>query len=117
MTTLPVDLTPSSRMNNPSHAELHNRLAELANLQVADSFNVRDFGPAGSGETNDAGVILLAVAAAVLAGGGRVYFPPGTYLVTSQIMSLFAGPLLFEGAGEHLTTIIASPDGLTGSQT
>jgi hypothetical protein len=46
------------------------------NLKV---FNVKLYGATGGGVVNDAPFIQLAINAAVAAGGGEIYFPPGTY--------------------------------------
>ena len=50
-------------------------------------FNVKDptYGAVGDGVTNDQTAIASALAAAVAAGGGVVFFPKGTYLVTTAI--------------------------------
>lgn len=45
--------------------------------------NIRDYGAVGNGVINDSTAMLNAMAAAILAGGGSVYFPAGTYLVNS----------------------------------
>lgn len=50
-----------------------------------DVFNVRDFGAAGDGTTDDT-VAIQAAVAAVTAAGGEVYFPPGTYLLADKLM-------------------------------
>jgi polygalacturonase len=42
-------------------------------------FNVRDYGAAGEGKAPDTSAISIAIKAAS-SGGGRVLFPPGTYL-------------------------------------
>jgi len=47
---------------------------------VSSGFNVRDHGATGDGITLDTGVINKAIEACSAAGGGTVYFPPGTYL-------------------------------------
>ena len=44
-------------------------------------FNVKTFGAVGNGVTNDTTAIQAAITAAVAAGGGEIYFPPGTYAV------------------------------------
>lgn len=49
------------------------------------SNNVRQFGAAGDGTTNDTPAIQAAIDAANAAGGGIVYFPPGTYATTTGI--------------------------------
>ena len=45
------------------------------------SVNVKDHGATGDGTTDDRAAILAAITA--VATGGEVYFPPGTYAVTS----------------------------------
>jgi hypothetical protein len=47
---------------------------------AAPVFNVRDYGAAGNGTTNDTPAINKAIAAASKAGGGTVLFPAGKYL-------------------------------------
>ena len=44
------------------------------------SFNIKDFGAAGDGATDNAGAIQSAINAADKAGGGRVVIPAGIYL-------------------------------------
>lgn len=50
-------------------------------------FNVKSpaYGAVGDGVTNDQGAIQAALADAVAAGGGTVYLPAGTYLVSTAI--------------------------------
>lgn len=48
-------------------------------------FNVRDFGAEGQGQSNDSGAIKAALAAAVKAGGGVVYFPRGRYQLNETL--------------------------------
>ena len=43
--------------------------------------NVKDFGAIGDGTTDDSVSIRNAILA-LPAGGGDIYFPPGTYLVS-----------------------------------
>lgn len=50
-------------------------------------FNVLDYGATGNGTTNDQAACQAAVDAAVAAGGGAVYFPTGTYKLTSVASS------------------------------
>src|SRR5256885_15560892 len=52
---------------------------------VAQVFDVRDFGAAGDGVTNDAPAVNDAVVAANAVGGGIVEFPTGTYLAGGSI--------------------------------
>jgi len=50
-------------------------------------FNVLDYGAVGDGVANDQPACQAAVNAAVAAGGGAVYFPAGTYKLTSVASS------------------------------
>jgi len=44
-------------------------------------FSVKDYGAVGDGSTDDIVAINAAISAAQTAGGGIVYFPPGTYII------------------------------------
>jgi hypothetical protein len=59
-------------------------------------FNVLDYGAVGNGVANDTVAIQAAIDAAFSAGGGTVYFPAGTYLVSG---------LTRQGAGQNATNI------------
>lgn len=48
-------------------------------------FNVKAYGAVGDGVANDRNAITSAIAAAVAAGGGEVFFPGGTYRIASAI--------------------------------
>lgn len=50
---------------------------------IARVFNVRDYGAVGDGATDDSTAINSAITAASGAGGGTVFFPQGTYVVSS----------------------------------
>jgi hypothetical protein len=52
---------------------------------LADSRNVKDFGAVGNGIANDTAAIQAAVDWAGRANRGAIYFPPGTYRITSSI--------------------------------
>jgi hypothetical protein len=47
-------------------------------------YNVKSYGALGNGSTDDAPAMQAALDACRLAGGGTVYFPPGTYMIGSQ---------------------------------
>jgi hypothetical protein len=68
-------------------------------------FNVKSplYGAVGDGVTNDQTAISAALAAAVAAGGGTVFFPKGTYLVTTAIEWDHRVSLV--GVGVDLSTI------------
>jgi hypothetical protein len=51
---------------------------------TAGTYNVKDYGALGDGSTDDTTAIAAAITAANAAGGGRVKFPAGTYITTTQ---------------------------------
>ncbi len=69
-------------------------------------FNVKSpaYGAVGDGITNDQTAIAAALAAAVAAGGGIVFFPKGTYLITTAIEWDHRVSILGIGAGLSVIT-------------
>ena len=59
-------------------------------------FNVKDYGAKGDGTTNDTQAIQSAVNAAHAAGGGSVYIPAGTYIVTGQSSASSGAIMLYD---------------------
>lgn len=53
--------------------------------KARDVLNVKDFGAKGDGSTDDTAAIQAAIDYAVAAGRRSVYFPAGTYIVTSSL--------------------------------
>lgn len=49
-------------------------------------YNVKEYGAVGDGSVDDSNAIVKAIAAAYESGGGTIYFPPGKYLIESQIV-------------------------------
>src|SRR5258705_532852 len=66
-------------------------------------FNVKDYGALGDGVADDTAEITAAIAASTF--GGIVYFPPGTYMVSSTI-ELLSGRT-YQGAGRESSIIKA----------
>jgi polygalacturonase len=64
------------------------------------NFNIRDYGATGDGISLDTDAINKAIDAASVAGGGKVYFPAGTYL--SYSIRLKSDIHLYLGAGAVL---------------
>jgi hypothetical protein len=62
---------------------------------VAGLVNVKDYGAAGDGTADDTAEIAAAITAAP--SGGEVYFPPGTYKISSELT--VGKPLRLYGAG------------------
>jgi hypothetical protein len=75
-------MIPSSLSQTNKESLLH---VALDRIPV---FNVRDYGATGEGKALDTPAISAAIKAASGAGGGRVVFPPGTYLTgTFELLS------------------------------
>ena len=79
---------------------------------VRDSFNVKDFGAVGDGSANDTVAVQNAVTAAANANGS-VYFPQGTYLISSALTlpGGFAGHISVFGDGEWVSVIVQTGTG------
>jgi hypothetical protein len=59
-------------------------VATTVQTKLRESVSVKDFGATGNGSTNDTAAIQLAVTAAYT-NGKSLYFPAGTYLMSSTI--------------------------------
>ena len=68
---IPVASAPLHTQHYEHHLSLEGRV-----------FDVRNYGTVGDGTTNDTSAIQAAIDAAHTAGGGTVYFPTGTYLIS-----------------------------------
>jgi hypothetical protein len=73
-------------------------------------YNVRTYGAKGNGVADDTAAINLAVAAAQTAGGGIVYFPAGSYVISSLI-SITQSNIGLLGAGKNVSKLIVSTVG------
>jgi glucan 1,3-beta-glucosidase len=78
--------------------------------------NVKDFGAVGDGVTDDTAAINAAISAGGRCGDGCqsstvtpavIYFPQGTYLVSSPIIALYYSQLI--GDAKNPPTILAAP--------
>lgn len=76
-------------------------------------FNAKAYGAAGDGVANDYAAIVAAVAAANTAGGGVVYFPPGTYDYQQELQVPETVSLM--GWSRDTTTLRMSKSGNTDS--
>ncbi|KAI0645963.1 exo-beta-1,3-glucanase [Trametes meyenii] len=79
--------------------------------------NVKDFGAKGDGVTDDTAAINAAISSGNRCGSGCggssvspavVYFPQGTYLVSSPIISYYYTQLI--GDAKHMPTLVATPN-------
>lgn len=88
---------------------LSNAFGSLAGLV----YNVKSpqFGAVGDGTTNDQAAIQAALAAASSAGGGIVFFPKGTYLITTAIPLDNLVSMVGVGADKSIITVNSAIDG------
>jgi hypothetical protein len=84
--------------------------------------NVRDYGAAGNGTTDDTDAINAAIqavtgsaapATSVRFPAAGVYLPPGIYRVTSDLLIQSVEGFAFAGAGAEITILLASGRGFT----
>lgn len=61
--------------------------------------SVKDYGTVGDGVHDDTTAIQNATNRVLALGGGTVFFPPGTYLISSAITLASASSMFFRGAG------------------
>jgi hypothetical protein len=81
-------------------------LLALVSPAAGSTFNVRSYGAAGNGVTDDTAAIGGAIAAAQAAGSGStVYLPTGTYLYSAV---LNANGITIEGDGIGATNLVAA---------
>jgi hypothetical protein len=75
----------------------------------------QDYGATGNGVTDDTAAIQAAITAVQTAGGGTVFFPAGTYLVTptaSPALSITANNVKLLGASRKAVTIKKNANGV-----
>lgn len=73
--------------------------------------NVKMFGAFGDGTTDDTAAIVVAVTYLNSIGGGHLFFPRGTYIVSSSMAFFSFSNITCQGAGVGMTTIKASSGG------
>ena len=103
--TIPSD---SHVVGDPGHTADHNNIVDM--LTLVSMFNVKNTayggGAKGDGVTNDAPAIQAAITAASTAGGGVIYYPPGTYLVGTSLT--LPNGVNHWGSGQGVSTIKAA---------
>jgi hypothetical protein len=83
-------------------------LTKVTNSMIAGApVNVLDYGAKGDNVTNDTVAIQTAIDAVFAAGGGTLFFPAGTYLVSTLSLNWGTSPtsIKFIGAGKDATVI------------
>jgi hypothetical protein len=70
-------------------------------------FNVKDYGAVGDNITNDTTAVNNAIAAAISAGGGAVWFPGGKYVLSSAVTATLTNGvgIALLGAGVDITEL------------
>lgn len=69
-------------------------------------FNVKDYGALGDGVADDTVAIQAAIDSAIAIGGGIVYFPSGTYILTDAINLVEVKDIALLGAGRFSTKLL-----------
>ncbi len=83
--SFPTDLTDiivGQSLAAIRHGFLHNEIEKM--LVGPAIINVKGYGAKGDGTTDDTAAIIACIIA-LATSGGFIYFPPGTYLVTSSL--------------------------------
>jgi hypothetical protein len=62
--------------------------------RYSDTPNVKDFGAVGDGVVDDTAAVQAGITAVSAAGGGKLFFPPGRYLVDSADLIVSKGVIL-----------------------
>ncbi len=76
----------------------------------AKTYNVKDYGATGDGQTIDSDPINKAITAAAAAGGGTVYFPAGTYASYSIRLKSHISLYIDQGATILAATNTTAPN-------
>ncbi len=97
-------------MRNSTAARSFLVLAMVAQFAAAATFDVHTYGAKGDGTTQDRDAINKTIDAAAAAGGGTVYFGPGTYITGSIHLRSNVALQIERGAVIEATTDASSYD-------
>lgn len=126
----PLTLSQSQITNLTSdlstiNSSLSGKAADSSVVHKGDVvINVKDYGALGNGTADDTAEITAAIAACP--DGGTVYFPPGTYIVSSPIVlvsnityrgSSRAGSVIKAASASNMHAVLASETWLSASNT
>lgn len=88
---------------------------EINDTTYQNLYNVKLYGAAGDGVTDDTSSIQDAIDACSIGGGGVVYFPPGIYVIIGGLSvdysSGSASQIDFLGTGKHTSRLLLSASG------
>lgn len=108
--TIGTPWTSLSPPNIPSLAQLETDInaATLTSDAISklglSSYNVKYYGAVGDNSVDDTDAIQAAIDAAEAAGGGVVFFPPGTYRINATLV-VEGDDIEVAGAGRYTTTV------------
>lgn len=97
-------ITTVSSANVTYTAPYTSSVARTGQSKYSDVISVKDFGAVGDGSNDDTAEIQAAIAAADSRGGGTVYFPSGTYKITSEL-TITGGAINLVGENRYSTII------------
>lgn len=114
-----VQLTPDEADGNMDHLLLSanhtfvqpgsGAVSETIQTVLRYAFkSVKSYGAVGDGSTDDTAAIQACIDACNTAGGGIVYFPPGTYKITASINLPAYTSIRITGAGPNVSSILVS---------
>jgi hypothetical protein len=92
-------------------------VARTVQAKERDIVSVKDFGAVGNGVTDDTAEIQAAITAMEAAGGGKIYFPSGTYVITSALSISGAYPIQLIGTWASIISNTGTGVGITCGNT
>src|SRR5258706_7873550 len=92
-------------------AQLQTLLSALLNAQTSPIVSVKTVGAKGDGVADDYSIIKGAITVMAAAGGGTLFFPAGTYLMSSALVPVSG--VNIQGAGRDVTIIKGQGIGLS----
>ncbi|MEF3304945.1 glycosyl hydrolase family 28-related protein [Paenibacillus sp. GYB003] len=84
--------------------------ARFKRIVETEYYNVKWFGAAGNGTTDDTAAIQLAIDSVAAIGGGTVFFPKGTYVVSPSLQNRIDLRSNVSLQGEGIHTIVKVKD-------
>ena len=100
-------------------------LNEYLTKNISNVFNVKGFGAVGDGVADDTAAVQATIAAAKAAGGGTIFFPKGTYLLSQSVIIIDfskcritgeSGAILKGMAGAETPSQMLRIEGTTGNE-
>lgn len=102
-----ANYTPSNEVAIQYLRDIASSLYELSSSGSGTGFlpvyNVKSYGATGNGTTDDTTAIQTAINAAFAAGGGTVFLPAGTYVLSSSLQP--KNGITIQGAGMFYSTL------------